>query len=98
MLLNITMAAHPIAAAVTAIVTVGQCCRRKCLAGMQQPLRLGLPTGYHPAASLDQAKIKGERPSIAPRGVLKRFRAVRCSKIGLLTSESGLGRVKTFPC
>ena len=35
MLLNITMAAHPIAAAVTAIVTVGQCCRRKSLAGMQ---------------------------------------------------------------
>ena len=46
MLLSIQMAAHPIAAAVTAIVTVGQCCRRKSLAGMQ-PLRLALPTDYN---------------------------------------------------
>src|SRR6516164_5516310 len=35
MLLNITMAAHPIAVAVTPIMTVGPWCRRKSLAGMQ---------------------------------------------------------------
>jgi hypothetical protein len=34
MLLNITMAAHPIAAAVAAIVTVGQWCRRISLKDM----------------------------------------------------------------
>jgi hypothetical protein len=35
MVLNITTAAHAIAAPVTAIVTVGQWCRRKLLVGMQ---------------------------------------------------------------
>jgi hypothetical protein len=47
MLRSITKAAHPIAAAVTAIVTVGQWCRRKARIGMQTyGFQIELPNGF----------------------------------------------------